>query len=41
MNILMMVLCVAFASSSIFLLAKFGIKNKEDDNFIVCEKKDY
>ena len=41
MNILMIVLCVAFASSSIFLLAKFGIKNKEDDNFIVCEKKDY
>lgn len=40
MNIFMIIICVFFISVSLFLLAKYGIKKKEDDNFIIVEKKD-
>ena len=41
MNILMIILCVASASASIFLISKYGFKKKESEEYINSEKRDY
>ena len=41
MNILMIILSVASLTTSIFLLSKYGIKKKENVEYVNSERKDY
>jgi len=40
MNVFMIILTIVFASLSIFLISKYGVKKKEENEFIDSNKQE-